>query len=55
MSAEEICFVAEIINPQGKVSYRRPVTHPDVKEALATPGYRVRFTEENLDQKGAQG
>lgn len=32
----------EIINPQGKVSYRRPHGHKDVQEALNTKGYSVR-------------
>lgn len=35
----------EIINPQGNVSYRRPHNHPDVMEALSTPGYSVRGAE----------
>lgn len=35
----------EIINPQGNVSYRRPHDHPDVMEALSTPGYSVRCAE----------
>jgi hypothetical protein len=35
----------EIINPQGNVSYRRPHDHPDVLEALQTPGYSVRGAE----------
>jgi hypothetical protein len=35
----------EIINPQGKVAYRRPHNHPDVLEALNTPGYYVRGAE----------
>ena len=35
----------EIIDPQGNVSYRRPHDHPDVLEALNTPGYHVRGEE----------
>ena len=35
----------EIIDPQGNVSYRRPHDHPDVLEALNTPGYSVRGDE----------
>ena len=35
----------EIINPQGKVAYRRPHDHPDVMEAMNTPGYSVRGAE----------
>ncbi len=35
----------EIIDPQGNVSYRRPHDHPDVMEALSTPGYSVRGAE----------
>lgn len=36
----------EIINPQGRVAYRRPLGHPDVLEALQRPGYSVRKAEE---------
>jgi hypothetical protein len=32
----------EIIGPDGKVHYRRHHEHPDVLEALRTPGYSVR-------------
>lgn len=35
----------EILDPQGRVSYRRPHDHPDVMEALSTPGYSVRGAE----------
>ena len=31
----------EILGPDGKVHYRRPHDHPDVWEALKTPGYSV--------------
>lgn len=34
--------MVEIIGPDGKVHYRRPVDHPDVREAQSTPGYTVR-------------
>ena len=36
-------MTAEIIGPDGKVHYRRPVDHPDIDEALDTPGYGVRL------------
>jgi hypothetical protein len=32
----------EIRGPDGRVRYRRPANHPDVQEALRTPGYSVR-------------
>lgn len=32
----------EIVGPDGKVHYRRPDGHPDIAEALSTPGYSVR-------------
>lgn len=32
----------EIVDPSGKVSYRRMSNHPDVQEALRTRGYSVR-------------
>ena len=32
----------EIVDPSGRVSYRRPLGHPDILEALARPGYSVR-------------
>lgn len=35
----------EIINPRGRVAYRRPLSHPDVLEALQRPGYSVRKSE----------
>lgn len=38
-------MIVEIVNPQGKVSYTRPHEHPDVLEALKTPGYSVRCSE----------
>lgn len=38
-------MIVEIVNPQGKVSYTRPHDHPDVLEALKTPGYSVRGSE----------
>lgn len=38
-------MIVEIVNPQGKVSYTRPHDHPDVMEALKTPGYSVRGSE----------
>lgn len=36
----------EIIGPEGAVHYTRPHDHPDVWEALNTPGYSVRGTGE---------
>lgn len=36
----------EIIGTDGKVHYTRPHDHPDVLEALNTPGYSVRGTGE---------
>jgi len=36
----------EIIGTDGKVHYTRPHDHPDVWEALNTPGYSVRGTGE---------
>jgi hypothetical protein len=36
-------MIAEILNPQGKVSYRRPIPHKDIAEALQTKGYKVRL------------
>lgn len=38
-------MIVEIVNHQGKVSYTRPHDHPDVLEALNTPGYSVRGSE----------
>lgn len=35
----------EIVDPSGKVSYRRMSDHPDVQEALTRPGYSVRKAE----------
>lgn len=32
----------EIVDPSGRVSYRRPAGHPDIDEARRTPGYTVR-------------
>lgn len=32
----------EIVDPSGCVSYRRPLGHPDILEALTRPGYSVR-------------
>ena len=32
----------EIVDPSGRVSYRRPLGHPDTLEALTRPGYSVR-------------
>ena len=32
-----------IIDPQGQVKYTRPFNHPDVQEALLTPGYSIRL------------
>ena len=34
----------EIVNPNGTVSYRRPDGHSDIREALHTEGYHIRFT-----------
>ena len=36
----------EIIGTDGKVHYTRPHEHPDVLEALKTPGYTVRGANE---------
>lgn len=33
----------EILGPSGAVHYRRPLTHPDVDEAIRTTGYSVRL------------
>ncbi|MHA0048596.1 hypothetical protein [Deinococcus sp. PEB2-67] len=38
----------EIINPSGKVSYRRPPGHPDVTEAQGRLGYTTRTVREGL-------
>lgn len=35
----------EIVDPSGKVAYRRRSDHPDVLEALRRPGYSVRRAE----------
>lgn len=38
----------EIVDPGGKVSYRRPPGHPDVTEAQGRPGYTTRTVREGL-------
>ena len=35
-------IIIEIVNPSGKVSYTRPIGHPDIQEALNTDGYSLR-------------
>ena len=34
--------IYEIVGPDGKVHYRRPLDHPDIYQAWRTPGYTVR-------------
>jgi protein gp37 len=46
--------MVEILGPSKAVHYRRPVGHPDVAEALKTPGYSTRPMVIKLaDSKGA--
>jgi hypothetical protein len=36
-------MTVEIFGPDGKVHYTRPAGHPDIAEAMKTPGYGVRL------------
>ncbi|AWT34513.1 hypothetical protein DM785_02345 [Deinococcus actinosclerus] len=42
----------EIVDPSGRVSYRRWSDHPDVQEALGTQGYTVRRCPQQPDLDG---
>lgn len=45
-------MIAEILGPSGRIHYRRPVDDPMVDEARRTPGYTVRFVEdETIEQE----
>lgn len=41
--------IAEIIGPDGRVHYVRPIGHPDIEEAKKTAGYSVREWRVNPD------
>lgn len=40
----------EIVDPSGRVAYRRMSDHPDVQEALRRPGYSVRCAAEQIQE-----
>ncbi|OWL98934.1 hypothetical protein CBQ26_00310 [Deinococcus indicus] len=42
----------DIVNPSGRVSYRRWSDHPDVQEALGTQGYSVRRSDSQYELEG---
>ena len=48
-------MMAEIIGPDGRAHYRRPVDHIDVTEALVTPGYTVELVEANACERKSDG
>jgi hypothetical protein len=47
--------MAEIVGPDGRVRYRRPIDHIDVTEALVTPGYSVRLVEADTHERKSDG